>query len=72
MQESETHFENMPMSVFRIPIMFRSVGRCSKMSYTMGCEKGLKSRKFTPIIYVKCFNGGGEIFFNKLLESDKD
>ena len=42
MQESETHIDNMSMSAFRIPIMFRSVGRCSKMGYTMGCEKGLK------------------------------
>ena len=43
MQESETRFDNMPMSVFKIPIMFRSVGRrCSEMSYTMGREKGPK------------------------------
>ena len=36
MQESETDFDNMLMSTFRIPIMFRSMGRCSEMSYTMG------------------------------------
>ena len=36
MQESETCFDNMSMSAFRIPIMFRSVGRCSVMGYTMG------------------------------------
>ena len=36
MQESETCFEKMLMSTFRIPIMFRSVGRCSEMGYTMG------------------------------------
>ena len=35
MQESETRFNNMPMIAFRIPIMFRRVGRCSEMSYTM-------------------------------------
>ena len=35
MQESETHFDNMPMLVFREPIMFMSVGSCSKMGYTM-------------------------------------
>ena len=27
MQENETYFDNMPMPMFRIPIMFRSVGR---------------------------------------------
>ena len=42
MQESETRFDNMPMLAFRIPIMFKSVGRCSEMGYTMGREKGLK------------------------------
>ena len=42
MEESETHFDNMPMSAFRIPIMFMSVGRCSEMSYTMIGEKGPK------------------------------
>ena len=42
MQESETHFNNMPMSEFKIPIMFRSVGRCSEMGYAMGREKGPK------------------------------
>ena len=36
MQESETYFDNMPMSAFRIPIMFKSVGRCCEMSYTIG------------------------------------
>ena len=36
MQESETCFDNMLMLTFRLPIMFRSVGRCSEMSYTMG------------------------------------
>ena len=36
MQESETLFDSMPMLTFRIPIMFRSVGRCSEMGYTMG------------------------------------
>ena len=42
MQESETRFDNMPMSAFRMPIMFKSVGRCSEMGYTMGCEKRSK------------------------------
>ena len=42
MEESETSFDNMSMSAFRIPIMFKSVGRCSEMSYTMGHENGLK------------------------------
>ena len=36
MQESETHFDYMPMPTFIIPIMFRSVGRCSEMCYSMG------------------------------------
>ena len=27
--------------------------------------------KNSPIIYLKRFNGGGEIVFNKLLEGDK-
>ena len=39
MEESETRFDNMLMPMFRIPIMFRSVGRCSEMSYTMGCKE---------------------------------
>ena len=43
MQESETRFDNMSMSAFRIPIMFKSVGRCSEMSYTMGHKEGPKS-----------------------------
>ena len=42
MHESETCFDNMPMPTFRIPIMFRSMGRYSEMSYTMGREKGTK------------------------------
>ena len=71
MEESETRFDNMPMSAFRVPIMFRSVGRCSEMGDTMGCEKRSKSQKFSPIICVKGFDGGGEIVFNKLLEGNK-
>ena len=43
MQESETRFNNMSMSTFRIPIMFRSVGRCNEMGYTMGCKEWPKS-----------------------------
>ena len=65
MQESETHFNNMTMPMFRIPIMFKSVGRCNEMHYTMG------HKEFTPIISIKCFNGGGEIIFNQLLEGNK-
>ena len=42
MQKSETFFDNMPMPAFKIPIMFRSVGRCGEIGYTMGNEKGLK------------------------------
>ena len=42
MKESETRLDNIPMPTFKIPIMFKSVGRCSEMSYTMGREKGLK------------------------------
>ena len=42
MQESETRFNNMSMSTFRIPIMFKSVGRCCEMGYTMGRKKGSK------------------------------
>ena len=43
MQESETRFDNVSMSTFIIPIMFRSVERCSEMGYTMGRKEGLKS-----------------------------
>ena len=39
MQESENHFDNMPMPSFRIPIIFRRVGRCSEMGYTMGSKE---------------------------------
>ena len=39
MQESETRFDNMPMSGFKIPIMFRSLGRYSEISYTMGLKE---------------------------------
>ena len=42
MQKSETRFDNMSMPTFIIPIIFRSVGRCSEMSYTMGRKKGPK------------------------------
>ena len=42
MQKSETHFDNMPIPAFIIPIIIKSVGRCSEMSYTMGREKGSK------------------------------
>ena len=67
MQESETCFDNIPMPAFRIPIMFRRVGRCSEMSYTMDH----KSYEFTPHYRCKDFNGGGDIIFNKLLEGNK-
>ena len=40
MEESETRFDNMSMSTFRIPLMLRSVGRFSETGYTTGCEKG--------------------------------
>ena len=65
MQESETRFDNMPMSAFKIPIMFKSVGRCSES------RERIEGLKIHPIICVKCFNGGGKIIFNKLLENDK-
>ena len=42
MEESETRFDNILMSVFRIPIMLKSVGRCSDLGYTMCCKKGSK------------------------------
>ena len=64
MQETETCFNNMPMSAFKIPIMFRSVGRCGEMSYIIGRKEGQKGKEFTPIISVKCFNIDGEIIFN--------
>ena len=31
----------------------------------------IEGLEITPIIDVKCFNGGGEIIFNKLLEGNK-
>ena len=71
MQESETRFDNMQMSAFRIPIMFKSEGRYSEMGFTMGRKEGPKGCEFNPIIGVKCFNSGGEIIFNKLLEGNK-
>ena len=43
MHENETHFDNMSMPTFRIPIMFRSVGRCSEIGYTMSRKEGPKS-----------------------------
>ena len=43
MQKSETRFENMSMLAFRIRIMFRNVGRCSEMGYTLGHKEGPKS-----------------------------
>ena len=43
MQESETRFNNMSMLAFRILIMFKSVGRCSEMGYTMGHKEGPKN-----------------------------
>ena len=38
MQESETRFDNVLMSTFKVPIMFRSVRRCSEMGDTTGCK----------------------------------
>ena len=43
MQESETRLKNVSMTAFKVPIMFRSVGRCSEMGSTMGRKEGLKS-----------------------------
>ena len=43
MQEIETYFKNVSMTSFKVPIMFRSVGRCSEMGSTMGRREGLKS-----------------------------
>ena len=43
MQESETRLDIMLMLAFRLTIMFRSVGRCSEISYTMGSKEGPKS-----------------------------
>ena len=71
MHESETCFNNKLILAFKIPIIFKSVGRCSEMGYTMSRKEGPKSWEFTPIIDVKCFNGGGEIIFNKLLKGNK-
>ena len=45
MEESETHFENRSMLAFRIPIMFKSMGRYSEMGYTIGCKKVPKAKK---------------------------
>ena len=45
MQESDTRFDNMPIPTFKIPIMFKSVWRCSEIGYTMGCEKGDRRAK---------------------------
>ena len=42
MQENETRFDNMLMPTFRLPIMFRSVGRFSEIGNTMSCKKGPK------------------------------
>ena len=41
------------------------------MGYTMGHKERPNSKEFTPIIGLKCFNDGGEIIFNKLLEDNK-
>ena len=49
MQRSETSFDNMPMSAFRVPIMFRSVGRCSEMGDTMGREKNRRAKNSPPL-----------------------
>ena len=49
MQESETHFDNMSMPAFRIPIIFRSVGRRSEMSYTIyGLRERTERLKICP------------------------
>ena len=48
MQESETRFDNMSMSKFRILIMFRSVGRSSEMGYTVA-RKDRRARNSPPI-----------------------
>ena len=43
MQESETLFDNVLMSTSIVRIMFRSVGRCSEMGYTIGRKERLKN-----------------------------
>ena len=42
MHKCETGIDNVLMSVFIIPIMFKSMWRSSEMGYTMGCEKSPK------------------------------
>ena len=71
MQESKTHFDNMPMLAFKIPIMFRSVGRCSKWVIPWVARKDRRAKNSSLIIYVKHFYGRGEIVFNKMLKGDK-
>ena len=34
-------------------------------------RKDQRAKNSPPIIYVKCFNCGGDIVFNKVLEWDK-
>ena len=56
MQESETHFDNMPMSTFRIHIMLRSVGMCSEMGYTYhGSRERTEGLKIRPYYLCKVF-----------------
>ena len=49
MKESETRFDKMSMSTFRIPITFKSVGRYSEIGYTMGCEKDRRAKN-SPLL----------------------
>ena len=49
MQESETHFDNMSIPAFKIPIMLRCVGRCSEMGLPWVLRKDQRGRNSSPL-----------------------
>ena len=70
-EESKTCFDNVTMTSFRVPIVFRSVWWSSKVSDPMGSKKSSKSQVFTTIIGIKCMDFLLKVCFHNGFKSDK-
>ena len=70
-EESETCFDNVTMTSFRVPIVFRSVWWSSKVSDPMGSKKSSKSQVFTTIIEIKCIDFLLKVCFHNGFKFDK-
>ena len=70
-EESETCFDNVTMTSFRVPIVFRSVWWSSKVSDPMGSKKSSKSQVVTTIIEIKCIDFLLKVCFHNGFKFDK-